>query len=145
MRISQETNQELEIFFRKYFNDENLKLPKIQVYAGRSAGFITWVLGIHGITLGRHIFIKPNQTGYDKEKRLTISKNLLSHEVAHVVQYQKMGFFGFLYKYLKDYFLLLRTRRKWNAFARMEAYWEIPHEVEARDAAASFIEWTRGK
>jgi len=145
MRLSRETNQKLELFFRKYFNDENLKLPKIQVYAGRTAGLITKFLGIHGITLGRHIIIKPSQTEYDKKKRLTISKNLLSHEVAHVVQYQKLGFFGFLYKYLKDYFLLLRARRKWNTFARMEAYWEIPHEVEARDAAASFIEWTRGK
>lgn len=141
MKLSQKTNQELQNFFREYFDDEKLKLPQIRIYAGRTAGFITKVLSIQGITIGRWVFIKPNQVKYDERHHLTISKNLLAHEVAHVVQYQRLGFFSFLYKYLKDYFSLLRRKKKWNALARMESYWEIPHEVEARHAAQEFEKW----
>jgi hypothetical protein len=141
MKLARETHRQLERFFREYFDDKKLKLPKIEIYTGRTAGFITKVLAIHGITIGRRIFIKPTLAKYNEKRRLTISKNLLSHEVAHVVQYQRLGFFGFLYKYLRDYFRLLRRKKKWNALARMDAYWEIPHEIEARHAAQDFEKW----
>jgi hypothetical protein len=142
MRLSRQTNEELQNFFREYFDDEKLTLPKIRIYSKRGAGFITKILSIHGITIGRHILIKPNQAKYDAKNRLTISKNLLSHEVTHVVQYQQLGFFGFLYKYFKDYYLILRSKKRWDSDSRLEAYWEIPHEIEARRAAQEFEKWS---
>ncbi len=141
MKLSRPTHHQLERFFREYFADESLKLPQIQIYVKRGAGLITKFLRVHGITLGRHIFIKPSMAKYDQKKRLQISKNLLAHEVTHVVQYQQLGFFGFLFKYLKDYFVILRGKKKWDVFSRMEAYREIPHEIEARDSAQKFVEW----
>lgn len=141
MRLSTKTHQQLEAFFRQYFNDETLKLPHVEIYAHRGAKVITKLIKVDGITFGRHIFIDPKLAKYNDKKKLCISKNLLSHEVAHVIQYQQSGFFGFLLKYIKDYFIILRRKKKWNALARMESYWSIPHEVEARDAAKRFIEW----
>ncbi|HRH45101.1 MAG TPA: DUF4157 domain-containing protein [Pyrinomonadaceae bacterium] len=143
MKLSRETHFQLQVFFRKYFDDNNLQLPAVEIYVNRGAGFITKILSVHGITIGRHIFIKPQIAKYDERKLLTISKNLLAHEVTHVVQYQQLGFFGFLFKYTKDYLLILRGKKKWDALSRNQAYWEIPHEIEARDAAQEFEKWVR--
>lgn len=146
MKLSPELHRQLEDFFREYFNDNGLKLPEIEIYTKGGAGIITKILSVHGITIGRHIFIKPEIMKFDKKtKRLRINKNLLAHEVAHVVQYQQLGFFGFLNKYLKDYFSSLSKKRKWHSVARTEAYWDIPHEIEARDAAREFEKWLRSK
>lgn len=141
MRLSAKTHQQLETFFRLYFEDENLKLPKAEIYLRRGAKVITRLIRVDGITIGRRVFINPDLAFYDDNKRLCLSKNLLSHELTHVIQYYQLGFFGFLYKYLKDYFVLLRRKKAWNSKARMESYWEIPHEIEARDAAKKFVSW----
>ena len=141
MRLSQKTQQQLETFFRLYFDDENLKLPQVEIYARRGARLVTKIIGVDGITVGRHIFIDSKLAQYDDKKRLCISQNLLSHEVAHVIQYQQSGFFSFLFKYLKDYFVILRRKERWDTHARLESYWEIPHEIEARDAAREFEKW----
>jgi hypothetical protein len=141
MRLSQKTHKQLEAFFRLYFEDENLKLPKVEIYLRRGAKLITKLIRVDGITLGRIVFVNPDLAFYDENQRLCLSKNLLSHELTHVIQYNQLGFFGFLYKYLKDYFVLLREKKAWDSKARMESYWEIPHEIEARDAAKKFVGW----
>lgn len=141
MRLSPKTQQQFETFFRHYFDDQTLELHRVKIYARRGASLITKIIRVDGITIGRHIFIDSKLTKYDNQKRLCISKNLLSHEIAHVIQYQKSGFFGFLYKYIKDYFVILKGKKPRNAHARMESYWAIPHEIEARDAAKKFVEW----
>ena len=141
MRLSAKTHQQLETFFRLYFEDENLKLPEVEIYLRRGAKFVIKLIRVDGITIGRRVFINPDLAFYDENKRLCLSKNLLSHELTHVVQYNQLGFFGFLYKYIKDYFIILRQKKTWNSEARMESYWEIPHEIEARDAAKKFVIW----
>lgn len=146
MRLSPKTHQQFETFFRQYFDDENLKLPQVEIYTRQGAKLVTKIVKVDGITIGRHIFIDSKLAKYDEKKRLCISKNLLSHEIAHVIQYQQSGFFGFLYKYIKDYFVILKGKKTRNAHARLESYWEIPHEIEARDAAKKFVEWVgKGK
>ena len=45
---------------------------------------------------------------------------------------------GFFYTYLKGYWQALRAKEKWDFNSRMEAYLEIPHEVEARICAAKW-------
>lgn len=141
MRLSSKTHQQLETFFRLYFEDENLKLPKVEIYLRRGSKLVTRLFRVDGITIGRRVFINPDLAFYDENKRLCLSKNLLSHELTHIIQYDQLGFFGFLYKYIKDYFVILRQKKAWNLQARMESYWEIPHEIEARDAAKKFVSW----
>ncbi|MEK7724056.1 MAG: DUF4157 domain-containing protein [Acidobacteriota bacterium] len=145
MRLAPKTHQQLETFFRQYFDDESLKLPIIKIYSGRRANLITKLIGVDGITIGRRIIIKPKLIKPDENNRFCMSKNLLSHEVTHVLQYQKLGFLSFLYKYFSDYFINLKSRKKLNATARLESYWEIPHEIEARDAAKKFVEWIKSE
>jgi hypothetical protein len=100
---------------------------------------------VDGITIGRHIFIRSYRINHDAKNNLTISKNLLAHEVTHVLQYQKLGFFLFLFDYLREYLAGLKRKKTINSIARMHAYFEISHEVEARKAADEFEEWMKAK
>ena len=141
MKLSRKSHQRLERFFRDYFGDEELTLPQVDLYIKRGAGLITKVFKIYGITFGQYIFIRPDFLYRNENRELCISKELLAHELAHVLQYQKLGWFRFFYTYLKAYFAALRRKEKWNPAAREQAYLEIPHEIEARDCASKFMQW----
>lgn len=143
MKLSRTTHQQLELFFREYFGDDKLKLPRVEVFIKGGAGLITKALKIYGITLGRYMFIKPDQLVRRLNRPPYISKELLAHEMTHVLQYQKLGWIRFFYTYLKGYWQALKGKKKWDSDSRREAYLEIPHEVEARECAAKFIQWTK--
>lgn len=142
MKLSRKSHDQLEKFFREYFHDEKLNLPEIELYAKRGAWLITKIFKIYGVTFGRHIFIKPDLLYWNLNRQLCISKELLAHETAHVLQYQKLGWLLFFYTYLKGYLRALRQKEKWDFNSRQESYLEIPHEVEARVCAAKFTEWS---
>lgn len=142
MRLSRKLHHQLEDFFREFFGDENLRLPEIEICCGRNANVVTKLLGVHGITLGRYIFIKPDLIYRRNSAERYISKNLLAHEATHVLQYQNFGALKFLYQYFKSYFLSLREKKSWNAGARLQAYLDIPFEAEARAGGAGFVDWT---
>lgn len=141
MKLSRELHFQLENFFREFFADADLRLPEIEIYCNRGARLVTKIISVHGITIGRFIFIKPDLICRDDSFRLCISKNLLAHETTHVLQYQKLGTLKFLYQYFKSYFVNLRDKKKWNFDARMSAYLDIPFEEEARAGGADFVEW----
>lgn len=141
MKLSLETHKKFEEFFREYFEDENFQMPQTEIYLKRGAGIITRLLSVDGITLGRYIFIRPSIAKYKSQHSLTINKNLLAHELAHVLQYQRLGFIRFLVDYLREYWRGIKRKKKFNSRARMESYWEISHEVEARIIAEKFVEW----
>lgn len=141
MKLNPDLHSELENFFRYYYDDDSLKLPQIEIYARRGSKLVTKLLAVHGVTFGRHVFVRPRLTKRNKSDRLCVSKMLLAHEATHVLQYQREGFFRFLTAYFKDYYRGMRRKKKWNSTAHFQAYFELPHEVEARDAAARFIEW----
>ena len=141
MKLSRQLHHQLESFFREFFADENLRLPEIEIYCSRGANLVTKIAGVHGITLGRFVFIKPELMRRADTRRLFITKNLLAHEATHVVQYQKLGAIRFLYRYFKSYFSNLRRYKARNFEARMQAYRNIPFEIEARDGGAGFVEW----
>ncbi|MGI9035153.1 MAG: eCIS core domain-containing protein [Pyrinomonadaceae bacterium] len=141
MKLSRELNQQLEDFFREFFDDENLRLPEIEIYGKRGARIVTKIFGVQGITIGRFIFITPDLVFRDNLTRLCVSKELLAHEATHVLQYQQLGTLKFLYRYFKSFFVNLRRRRNWNFYSRMQAYLEIPFESEARAGGAKFAEW----
>jgi Domain of unknown function (DUF4157) len=141
MKLSPELHHEIERFFRFYYHDQTLVLPEVQIYVRRGARYICKIAGAHGITFGRQIFISPKIVWRNSKNHLTIPKDLLVHELTHTLQYEKQGFFGFLFSYLKAYFANLRGKKKWDIYSRVESYLQIPHEIEARDSAERFIEW----
>lgn len=77
--------------------------------------------GSAGITLGRHIRLRPGRED-DVE--------LLAHELVHVAQYAEQGRPRFLARYLAAYLANLARLRSHRA-----AYLAIPAEEEARAAA----------
>lgn len=141
MYLAKDAHAKFEEFYREFFDEQKNGLPKIKIYARRGAGFVTKILNVNGITIGRSIFIRPQLTKFANDARLFAPKALVAHELAHVLQYQQLGFIKFFYTYLRDYFRILKTKEKWDFNARMEAYLEISHEVEARRFAAEFLAW----
>lgn len=145
MQISQNAHLQLEFFFREFYQDENLKLPKIEIYGRRGARFVSKMTSVYAITFGRFIFVRPELLNRNSVNELCISKELLAHETTHVLQYQKLGWFGFFYTYLKGYWKALKQKEKWDFKSRTEAYLEIPHEIEARICGSEFVKWNRKK
>lgn len=78
------------------------------------------------ITLGERVFIRREFFADDGHVPL----DLIAHEVTHVAQFLRDGFFPFLWLYLRDY-LGGRTR----GMDDHTAYLAIPYEVEARRVA----------
>src|SRR6476661_5001317 len=103
MKLSPNTHRQLESLFRMYFDDENLKLPEIELYVRRGARIVAKILSIYGITFGRFMFIQPDLLYRNSDLELCISKELLAHEATHVLQYQRLGWFRFFFNYLKGY------------------------------------------
>lgn len=145
MKLARSTHQLLEEFFREYFADEKIELPPINLFARRGAKVMTKLLKIHGITFGSRILITPELLFRNDRKLLCVDKQLLAHEATHVLQYRRQGFFRFFYTYLKSYWKELRARKRWDFAARYEAYRAIPQEIEAREAAAAFMEWLENR
>ncbi len=145
MKLSPNSQHNLQTFFREFLSDENFRLPAVNFYAGRFSRIFTLILRVHGITFGRHIFILPDLIAKDFENHRKLSLELAAHEIVHVLQYKKEGFFRFFYKYLTSYWRNLLGKKNWNAQSRHEAYREIPFEREAREIAAAFVRWNRNK
>jgi hypothetical protein len=68
-------------------------------------------------------------TIYYKRSKLQVWDSLRKHEMKHVEQYKKYGLLGFLVIYL-TWYLIGRFQGKDD----LQAYLDIPFEVEARKA-----------
>lgn len=143
MKLAISSHQKLELFFREHLNDEKFRLPKIHFYAGNITQLLTKVINVQGITFGRRIFILPKFLTLNQKNLLTLPEKLVAHEITHVIQYRREGFVKFFYKYLTNFWKNLRTKKKWDVLSRHEAYLEIPFEVEAREVADKFVEWSK--
>ncbi len=143
MKLADASHRKLELFFRGYLDDENLRLPPTYFYVGRFTKTLTKVISVHGITIGRRIFIKPTLLSLNQNNLPTLPEDLIAHEIAHVLQYRREGFLKFFYKYLTDFWRNLQSKKRWDAVSRHKAYLEIPFEIEARQAAARFVEWNK--
>lgn len=141
MKLAESSRRKLENFFREYLNDVNFRLPNVKIYTGKFSGYFTSKIKVAGITFGRRIFIFPELLSFNRQNQLKLSEELVAHEIAHVLQYRREGFFGFLFKYLRDYRANLRNIGKRDFDSRRKAYLEIPFEIEAREVARKFIEW----
>ena len=145
MKLAETSHQKLEIFFREYLNDKEFRLPIIYFHVGKATKLLTNLINVHGITFGRRIFIAPNLLSINQNKFLKLPEELVAHEIAHALQYQREGFAVFFYKYLSSFWRNLRNKKNWDAETRHEAYLEIPFEIEARAVAAKFVEWNAAK
>ncbi len=145
MKLAKSSHQKLEAFFREYLNDESFRLPVIHFYIGKFTRIFTAIVKVHGITFGRRIYIMPSFVMLNSANKLKLPEGLAAHEVTHTLQYKREGFFKFFYKYLTSFWRNLRKRKSWDIISRQEAYLEIPFEIEAREVAEKFIEWSAGK
>lgn len=141
MKLADTSHQKLETFFREFLNDEHFRLPVVYFYVGGFTKILTKIVGVHGITFGRRIFIKPQIVSLNENNLLRLPEDLAAHEITHVLQYRREGFVGFFRQYLSAYWSNLREKEKWDGDSRHQAYLDIPFEIEARNVAAKFVEW----
>ncbi len=141
MKLSKKSHQKIEIFFRDYLGNDDFDLPEIIFYGGKFTRYFTGILKIEGITIGKRIFIFPENFWRSETDNLRINSSLAVHEIVHVLQYRREGFFGFLFIYLRDYWRNLRGFRRFDAFSRSMAYYDIPFEREARETERKYREW----
>lgn len=141
MKLADTSHQKLETFFREFLNDEHFRLPVVYFYVGGFTKILTKIVGVHGITFGRRIFIKPQIVSLNENNLLRLPEDLAAHEITHVLQYRREGFVGFFRQYLSAYWSNLLEKKKWDGDSRHQAYLDIPFEIEARNVAAKFVEW----
>ncbi len=141
MRLSEYANSLFSDFFSDSEICESGRFPKVEVYARRGSWLVTNLLMVDGITIGRFVFINPKLVKRDQDRLLRISQTLMAHELAHVLQYQREGFFPFLIGYVKSFWEIFRKKERWNFRSWYESYFEMPQEVEAREIAAEFSKW----
>lgn len=140
MRLAEDSRAELELFFREFLRDASVRVPRVEFYAGAWARRITRAGRIDAITLGRRVFVAPSLLSR-RQGRTLIGGPLAAHEVAHVLQYQRVGALRFLVRYLKEYRAGLRRAGALGAAGRRRAYREISFEREARTAERAFNDW----
>jgi hypothetical protein len=145
MKLSEKSHQKIEEFFREYLADESFRLPEIRFYGGRFTRYLTSSLKIEGLAVGRRIYIFPENFWLSENRKLRLDEELVVHEITHVLQYAREGFFRFLRLYIKSYYANLRKKEKRDLYARAEAYFEIPFEIEARQAASKFTAWSKNR
>ena len=143
MKLSEGSQRKIEEFFREYLNNEDFRLPEIRFYGGKFTHYLTSALKIEGITIGRRIYIFPQNFRLCSKRKLWLDEELVVHEITHVLQYSREGFFRFLRLYVKSYYANLRKKEKRDLYAKAEAYLEIPFEIEARQTASNFAAWSK--
>lgn len=145
MRLSKKSHG----LFTQFFESEGLcgsgELPDVRIYARTGARLLTGFLLVDGITFGRTIFVSPRFVGRNTSGLLVISKQLLAHEIVHVLQYGEQGFASFFRQYVGDFWKEFRKKKRWSAKSWYEAYRTVPHEVEAREYAMKFRIWYKSK
>ena len=145
MKLGEKSHKKIEEFFREYLADDNFRLPDIEFYGGKFTNFLTKQLKIEGITIGRRVYICPVNLRLSKNGKLRLDEELAVHEIAHVLQYRREGFFRFLWMYQKSYYANLKKSGKRDLYAKAEAYLEIPFEIEARQTASKFADWSKNR
>lgn len=145
MRLSKTSAEKLEEFTKIFFRNEFVNPPQMKIYAKCGAGLLTTLLNVQGVTLGRYVFLHPSLVWKNEQKQICAPKWLIAHEFAHVLQYRKFGVVKFLYSYFKIFWQKLKHMEKWDFNARLEAYLEIPYEIEARNFETEYLKWSGGQ
>lgn len=118
-------------------------LPVVEWDTSAKAQFIVRASGVTAMTLGGRVLLDDKALRRDAAGRRWIRSRLAAHEAMHVLQYEKLGWGRFLWRYLGDYAGRMQQAAKWNAAAHFRAYEDIRAEREAQaaeDAYAQFCE-----
>lgn len=102
-------------------------LAAVRLHRGAGARLLTAVLGASGVALGRRLFFSSAGARL-LDGGAAAAAGLAAHEVAHVLQYRRHGFFGMLARYLGDY-----LRGRLARLGHRGAYLAIGFECEARE------------
>ena len=147
MRLSNKSLGLFTEFFEEVGRCGPDEFPDVRIYARTGARLVTGFLLVDGITIGGAIFVSPRFIKRNPAGRLIISKQLLAHELVHVIQYREQGSAAFLKTYVSDFWGEFKRKKKWSAKSWYEAYLMVPHELEAREYAAKFRLWyeSRGR
>lgn len=105
----------------------DVDLAAVRLHRGRGGRLVARLLGASGVTFGRRLFFSA-AGARTLDGRGASAARLAAHEVVHVLQYRRHGFFGMLARYLADY---LRGRRA--RLGHHRAYRAIGFEREARE------------
>jgi hypothetical protein len=143
MKLDEKSHKKIERFFREHLADDSFCLPEIRFYGGKFTYYLTSGLKIEGLTIGKRIYIFPENFWTSENGKLRLDEELVVHEIAHVLQYKREGFFKFLWAYVKSYRTNLKKKKRRDLNAKAEAYLEIPFEIEARQTASKFATWSK--
>jgi hypothetical protein len=120
--LSEEVRRNLEEFF-----GEDLRTVRLHTGAAVAAALAT--LRVDGVVFGRRIYLSPDAAALCAAGG-SEGAAFLAHEVCHVLQYRRHGFWPFLGRYVAGF---LRKRR----------YARIPFEVEAFEIERAFADGRR--
>jgi hypothetical protein len=102
-------------------------LAAVRIHRGPGARLLTRLLGASGVAFGRRLFFSAAGARL-LDGRGVSAAGFAAHEVAHVLQYRRYGFFGMLARYLADY-----LRGRLARLGHDGAYRAIGFEREARE------------
>lgn len=143
MRLSKESHNLLETFFRAYLKDEKFILLPLTFYSGRVVGLFAKLFRFYAITFGQNIFLAPHTIRKSVNGKLVVSGWLIAHECCHVMQYKRDGFLRFLYLYLKEYLRRLKSNGKLKRNSHINAYMEMVQELEAVEVENAYLVWRK--
>jgi hypothetical protein len=132
MRLTSNSHQSLQNFFRLHFGQRDLVLPLIEWDVSVKARLVVRSSGVTAMTLGTRVLLEPKALHIDSDGRYRILSRLAAHEATHVLQYQRMGWGRFLWRYLSDYAGHMQQAAKWDAVAHFRSYEAIRAEREAQ-------------
>ncbi|MCX5867017.1 MAG: DUF4157 domain-containing protein [Proteobacteria bacterium] len=107
---------------------------RVKIHQDFLARRITRRLKARAVTIGNRIFMAPDEDPGD----YPFGFLLMTHELVHVVQYQRQGFLPFLARYFWDLGRGLMAGKR-----TFEAYRAVPAEKQAFDFEAEIREWAR--
>lgn len=142
MRFTSESHKRLQQFFRQHRGEADLILPVIEWDVSAAARLVVRTSGVTAMTLGTRVLFEPKALREDADGRFWIRSRLAAHEATHVLQYQRMGWGGFLWNYLGDYAGQMQQAAKWNAAAHFRSYQAIRAEREAQAAEDAYTNWS---
>ncbi len=109
---------------------EPVRIENVNVWPAAKGVRLLWRSGVRGVTLWRIVLADPEMFD-DEPDRLA---RFVIHELVHVRQFAELGYFRFMFRYVKDY-LAGRLRGE----DHRTAYLAISAEEEAREVANRYI------
>jgi hypothetical protein len=141
MRLTPESHQRLQLFFRQHWGERALVLPVIDWDVSAAARWVVQASGVTAMTLGTRVLLDKKALRRDAGGSYWLHSSLAAHEATHVLQYQRQGLTGFLWRYLGDYADQMRQAARWNTETHFRAYAAIGAEQEAQEIEAAYLRW----